>query len=252
MLSDILPQEAFGFLVVLTRMTALVMIMPAFGDQTVPVRVRVMLALAVSVVVYLSVRATLPEMPASVLALGWLVITELGFGLIVGGIARFLMTALHVAGAAISMLSGLAAAQAFDPAQGTQGAVIGSFLTVLGIAMIFATETHHLLIEAMVASYDLFPTGDAVPVADIAQMARDYVITSFLLGAKMSAPFILYSLVFYLGMGLSARMAPQMQIFFVAIPVNILLALSLLAVIIATMMQFFIAYMREELQLLLG
>ena len=98
----------------------MIMTLPALGETSIPQRVRLFMALSISLIIYSLVNTQVPLMPESPVALGVLIVQEVLIGVMIGFSIRLLVSALHVAGTLIAMQSGLAMAQAFDPAQGGQ------------------------------------------------------------------------------------------------------------------------------------
>jgi flagellar biosynthetic protein FliR len=152
------------------------------------------------------------------------------------------MSALQVAGYLIATQTGLAYAQTIDPTQGQSGAIVGNFFSLLGATMIFATDLHHLAIAAIVGSYKLIPPGAALPTSDMAELTVRLVSGSFALGFQLAAPFLVFGFAVTAALGVLARLMPQLQVFFVAMPINILAGLSLLALLLGTMMTMFLSY----------
>lgn len=247
MLGEVLPAEAFGFLLVTVRLAALVMVMPVLGDTTIPQRIRVGLAFAISLIVYTNVRGLLPPMPASVFGLFALILKELLVGVIIGLAARILMSATHVAGTVIAFQTGLGAAQSFDPAQGSQSAIVAAFMTYVAVTMVVVLDLHHLMIMGMAHSYQKFPVGEPLAYADFATLITEMVSSSFLLGMHMAAPFIVYSLVFNTSLGLIARMAQGFQVFFIGMPMNIFMGFGLLMLLLGGLMTLFTDRLRDLL-----
>ena len=137
--------------------------------------------------------------------------------------------AAAVAGSVIAFQAGLSIAQTADPTNGgVQGAMIGNFLALLGMTLIFATDLHHVALLAIKDSYLIFSPTDPLMFGDAAEMALQSAAGAFVIGVQMSAPFIVLGLVFYLGMGILGRMMPQLQVFFVAMPATIWVGLVLL------------------------
>lgn len=237
---EFLPQTGFVFMLVFSRLGAMIMLMPALGEISVPTRVRLILALLLSGIMMPLVADTYSAIPLTVIGLGIAVIYEILIGIFIGMSAQIVMSALHVAGNIIAMQTGLAFAQNVDPTQGTQSAIIASFLSMLAVTLIFATDLHHLLIAAMRDSYVLFKPGEVLPVGDFLQMAIKAVSGAFVLGVQLSAPFVVFGLVFYIGLGLLSKLMPQIQIFFIAMPANIGLGFALLFLILGAMMTWFL------------
>ncbi len=231
------------YLLVFSRVGAMVMLLPAIGQAGVPARVRLVLALAISLVLAPQVAGDYPPMaPGSVTALGLLIAQEVTSGVLVGAMARIIMSALQVAGYLIATQTGLAFAQTFDPTQGAQSEVLGSFLNLLGVTLIFSTGLYQLVIGAIAGSYRLLPPGGTLPASDMLQLVVQLVSSSFALGFQLAAPFLVFGFALYAGMGVLARLMPQLQVFFVAIPLNIMTGFVIMLALVGTLMSVFLNY----------
>jgi len=244
-----LTGDVLVYMLVFARVGAMVMLLPAIGEMGVPARVRLILALAISFALAPTVTAAYAGTPAPTtsMALGLLVAQETTIGVLIGTMARITMSALHVAGFLIATQTGLAYAQTLDPSQGQQGAVMGNFLSLLGTLMIFLTNLHHLAIGAIAGSYNLMPPGEALPTADMAQLAITLVSGSFALGFQLAAPFLVFGFAVYAGLGLLARLMPQLQIFFVAVPINIVCGFLIFLTMLGAMMTIFLNYYATQM-----
>ncbi len=240
MLNELLPAGIFAFLLVFSRIGAAVMLIPGFGEAHVPPRVRLTIALGVALLATPLVAPLLPAPPASPLGLPVVLGHEIVIGLMIGVTARIMISALHVAGTVIAFHSSLSTAQFFDPAQGQQGALISSFLGLIGLILIFATNLHLVMLRATYESYSLMPPSASLPVEDAVQMVVGLVAGAFQLGVQLAAPFIVYAMVYYIGLGLLQRLMPQIQLFFVGLPLQILMALFVLMVTITGIMMWFL------------
>ena len=247
MLGEWVPAQIFGFMLVLARIGGMVMLMPGFGEMAVPAWIRLGLAVAISAVVYPVVGAALPSMPAMPAALTIAVGTEAMVGLFIGGMTRLLLSALHVGGTVIAFQTGLAAAQGFDPAQQSQSAIVATFMTLVGVNLIFAANLHYLLLQAMIDSYTVFAPGNLPPVARFSQLAITSTGQSFAIGIQIASPFLVFGLVFNVGLGLVARLMPQLQVFFIAAPAQILLGFMILAALLSSTMMWFLEYFQSGL-----
>ncbi|MZR30603.1 flagellar biosynthetic protein FliR [Sneathiella litorea] len=252
MLDEFLSVNIFAFLLVFIRLGAAFMVVPGFGEAFIPPRVRLSIALGVSFIVMPFAASQIPPEPATPIELLLLILGEMVIGLVMGGVLRLLLSSLHIAGTIIAQQSGLAAAQFFDPAQMTQGAITSTFMTLMGLTMIFVTDMHHLFIEGTFATYRLFPVAQVPDFGSISILITDFVQQSFLLGFQMSAPFLVFGITFYMGIGLINRLMPQVQIFFVAMPLQIILSFAILAITIGASMMWFISYYEEALIRFLG
>jgi flagellar biosynthetic protein FliR len=178
----------------------------------------------------------------STMALMILIAQEVTAGVLVGAMARVIMSALQVAGYLIATQTGLAYAQTIDPTQNTQGAVLGNFMTLLGVTLIFLTNLHHLAIGAIAGSYRMLPPGGHLPTGDMAQLVIQLTSSSFALGFQLAAPFLVFGFALYAGLGVLARLMPQLQIFFVAVPLNIMCGFLILLALIGSLMTVFLTY----------
>ena len=225
---EFLTAGVLAFILTFVRIGTAIMIMPGLGDYFVPERIRLHIAIGITFVLF---PLALPHMPKpfpGTFMLLFLIVTEFTVGVFFGMIARILMLALDTAGMVISISSGLANAQLFNPALATQGSLMGAFLSVTGVMFLFVTNLHHLLIRGIVESYDLFPLGGALDTGSMAELMARMVAKSFTVGVQIGMPFVVLSLLVYIVMGVLARLMPQVQVFLLALPVQIILSLSLL------------------------
>jgi flagellar biosynthetic protein FliR len=231
------------YLLVFSRVGAMMMLLPGVGTMGVPARVRLVLALAVSFALTPTVQGQYPAAaPQTMIALVILIGQEITAGVLVGAMAAVIMSALQVAGFLIASQIGLAYAQTLDPTQNTQGAVVGNFLTLLGTVMIFATDLHHLAIGAIAGSYRMLPPGAALPTADMAQLVIKLISSSFALGFQLAAPFLVFGFAIYAALGVLAKLMPQLQIFFVAVPINILCGFVIMLAMLGSIITLFLSY----------
>jgi flagellar biosynthetic protein FliR len=221
-----LPAQVYHIGLIFLRVGAVVMLIPAISEAVVPPRIRLGLALTLSLCLVPVAGPTLPPMPATVGEMGGQVFKELFIGLMLGGLMQLLKAALDIAGEVVSIQTTLSFAQTANPTEAQPGASLASFLGILGIALIFATNLDHLFIGAIARSYALFPPTKPVMVNDAALMAVKTVAEAFALGVQLSAPVIVFSVVFNIATGLIGRLMPQFQIFFAATPLSVLLGLS--------------------------
>src|SRR4029434_6405160 len=137
---------------------------------------------------------------------------------------------------------------AVDPTQGQQGLLIGNFLTILGLTLLFATDSHHLVIAALNESYRIFSPGEVFPTGDVAALATRAFTAAFKIGLQLSAPFLVFGLVFNIGLGILARLMPQMQVYFVGVPLSILVGSVILALVINAIMGSYLDYFTGVMQ----
>jgi flagellar biosynthetic protein FliR len=242
MLAQLLPDNIFTLFLVFARVGAALMLLPGFGEVFVSARVRLMLALAVTVVVTPLVGDQFPASSGAPLAMFVLLGGEIAVGLLIGALARMFMAALHMAGVIIGMQVSLGNAELFDPVNAAQGSVIATFLNLLGIFLVFAADLHHLMLLAVVDSYGVFAPGAALPLADVTQIAVRVMSRAFAVAMQLAAPFIVVGILFYLGLGLLARLMPAVQVFFIAIPLQIVIGFLVMTMMLSAGMMWFLGH----------
>ncbi|WP_426036634.1 flagellar biosynthetic protein FliR [Brevundimonas sp. DC300-4] len=214
---------------IFARIGAIILTLPGIGETYVPPRIRLSLALVISLCLWPVIGGSLPALPDSLGAtVGW-VIREVITGLMIGSILRIFTSALSTAGEIVSLQTTLSFAQTANPLMGGQNTTIAAFLMLFGTVLVFATNTHHLFIAGLVGSYELIAPARPLIAADFVELAIRTVGDSFILGVQLSAPVIVFALIFNLAAGLIGRVMPAFQIFFAAAPLSIILGLSIFA-----------------------
>lgn len=238
-----LPSLAAVFMLMFARLGTMVMLMPGFGEQGIPVRIKLVIAIMLTLVMLPMHQAQYAvDISQSFAPIIGLLIKEIIIGGVLGLAGRITISALQVAGAAIAQQLGLGFVTTVDPSQGTQGIILGNFLTMMGVALIFATDMHHLVIGALDQSYRLFAPGSAVPVSDFVQLILNTITSAFRVGIQIAAPFLVFGLLFNVGLGVLARLMPQVQIFFLGVPASIMLGFLLLVLVLGAVMAVFLGY----------
>ncbi|MBX9840830.1 MAG: flagellar type III secretion system protein FliR [Xanthobacteraceae bacterium] len=245
-----LPTFAAAFMLCFARIGTMVMLLPGLGELTVSPRVRLTLALVLTMVILplhrgayqLDLRVFLPVVQ--------MLFQEMLIGAVLGLLSRLTVSALQVAGVVVAQQMGLGFVTAVDPTQGQQGMIVGNFLAVLGITMIFATDLHHLVIAALNDSYLIFKPGEIPVLGDVANALSGTVAGAFRIGVQIAAPFLVFGLLFNMGLGILSKLMPQMQVFFVGMPLSILVGFLILILVVGAMMTTFLDYAGGVLHLL--
>jgi flagellar biosynthetic protein FliR len=239
---SMLPALAAAFMLVFARIGAMVMLLPGLGESNIPVRIKLSIALLLTLIILPLHRQAYQVDIGSMASLLVLMMHEIVIGILLGATARVTLAALQVAGSVIAQQMGLGFVTSVDPTQGQQGVLIGNFLTMLGVTLLFATDSHHLVIAALNDSYKIFAPGESMASGDVASLATRAFSAAFRIGLQLSAPFLVFGLVFNIGLGVLARLMPQMQVYFVGVPFSILAGFLILALVITAMMGSFLDY----------
>lgn len=226
---DWIAQYAWIGALLFARVGAVMMMALGVGEQMTPARVRLAIALLLTLVVAPTVAAAAPAQPKAFAGAVALVVGELATGLVLGSGARVLMSALQIAGNTVGMASGLSFAQQIDPINGGSGAVFSAFYSLLGVVLVFATGLHRTTIVATAESYAMLPPGAPPPWVEAPQLAIASMSAAFRLGVQMAAPVLVFSLAFNIALGLVSRLVPQLQAFMVAMPASVMLGIAVAA-----------------------
>ncbi|MEK7802464.1 MAG: flagellar biosynthetic protein FliR [Pseudomonadota bacterium] len=238
----------FAFILTFVRIGTAVMIMPGIGNAYVPANVRLYFALGFTLVIAPLMQMHVPNPLPSTIPLFIMIVSEFGVGLFLGTVMRILMAAIDTAGMLIATQSSLANAQLFNPSFATQGTVIGVFLALTATMLLFATDLHHLMLTGIIESYNAFPMGELPNTGDMFSVILKEVAYAFLVAIQMSAPFLVIIQLLYIGMGVMAKLMPQVQIFMLAVPIQIYLALMALTLVMSSMMLFWLTRFDEGYQ----
>lgn len=239
-LQAFITQGVFAFMLTFVRVGTAMMVMPGLGDTLVPQQVRLYAALGFAFVLFPVTQAYMPSPIPSSILLFLLIGIEFVTGMFIGTVARIMMAALDIAGMVISMMLGLGNAQLFNPLMQSQGSLVGAFLSIAGVALLFVTNLHHLLLLGLFESYQAFPVGELLQSQSMAEMISKVVASTFRIGIQMSLPLIIIGTIMYIGMGVLARIMPQIQVFMLALPLQILVGFVTLGVTVAAMMLFWL------------
>lgn len=225
----LLVDQSFAVLLVFARLGAALMLLPAFGESHVHPRLRLWLGLFTSALVATALGDRLPRPPADAAALVALVAIEVLVGLAIGAVVRLALAALQVAGSIIAFQSGLAAASFFDPTEATQGTLPGALLSNAFLVVMVTTDGLHLLMGRIIAGYGQLPAGVPPDLGDLVTLAAGLGNAALGVGLAIAAPVMVASFLANLALGVLARLVPALQVLFVALPLQLILALAAMA-----------------------
>lgn len=226
--------EIWATALLFARIGGMIMLLPGFGEPAVPPRVRLAFALAMAIALGPTLSDRVPAAAETAFGMAGQVASEAIIGVLLGGAARILVSALATAGQVIGLEIGIAFAQTADPTQTQSGQLVAVFLGIMGVALIFATGLHHMFLAGIAGSYDVISLGTPPPVGDAAQLAMETTASAFRFGFQIAMPVVAAGLIFRVGLGVLSRLIPQIQVFFVALPLQIMGGLVVFALGIST------------------
>ena len=252
MLQELLQLNVFASLLIFARIGMMMMLMPGIGAVYVSPRIRLLFAVALCFLLTPILAGDLPGPPQSAIILVLLIISEMLIGAFLGLLAQIFMSALQTAGSLISLFASLANALIQDPIANQQSSIMSNFLSVTGTVLIFVTDLHHLMLYVLVESYMSFPAGNPLPAGDVADVIARAVGDSFVIAFKLSIPFLVIAMIYFIGLGILGRLMPQLPVFFFGLPVQVGAQLGALMVTLSAIMMAFLSYFRDGFEALLG
>jgi flagellar biosynthetic protein FliR len=241
LLQDLVVGHVFAFLLIFMRLGMALTVMPGIGDAFVSMQIRLSFALAMSFVLTPFLASHLPAPPAQSIAMVELLLSEAFIGLFIGTIMRIMIGALDTAGMVISIQAGYSNALVFNPATSTQGSVVGALYSMMGVTLLFVTNMHHYMLATVVDSYQLFPAnGHLIDMESTLEVIKRTVSAAFRIGVELATPFLIVGTLLQIGFGLLGRLMPQVQIFFMALPLQIMLSLVMLTMVMSAGLLFWL------------
>jgi flagellar biosynthetic protein FliR len=226
--------EIWAAALLFARIGAMVMLLPGLGEPSVPGRIRLAFALLMAATLAPSLGERVPEPALTAFGMAGQIISEILIGVLLGGAARLLISALATAGQIVGLEVGLSFAQTADPTMSQSGQIFAVFLSLMGVALIFTTGLDHMFISGIAGSYDLIAPGAPAPLGDAAELALDTTARSFLVGFQIATPVIAAGMIFRLGLGVLSRLIPSIQVFFVVLPLQLLGGFAVFALGLST------------------
>ncbi|MBR9841768.1 MAG: flagellar biosynthetic protein FliR [Rhodobacteraceae bacterium] len=220
-----------GFHVFL-RIGALAALLPAFGEQSIPARIKLAIAIAFTIIV---APAVSPISAASGFGgFAWMVVTESCAGLLLGIGLRLFVLALQTAGAMAAQSMSLS--QLFGQAGGDPMPGMSHILTLAGLTLAVTTGLHVRVAELAIRSYEFLPMGQFPLAADVSQWGVMRVAEAFSLAFRLAAPFLIASTLYNLAMGVINRAMPQLMVAFVGAPLITAGGLGMLLIVSAPLL----------------
>jgi flagellar biosynthetic protein FliR len=217
------------FVLVLTRVGCLLMTLPVLGSATVPMHVRALLAVSVSLVITPLYWGLPIQPPENLLALTVLLTREAVLGLSLGLAVMVLLSGMQLAGQVISQISGMSLADVANPTFDTSVPIFSHILEMLAVAIFFLVGGHRQVIDALLGSFTWMPPGQGRLPENLVAALTDIASRSFEIGIRASAPVMVALVLATLIVALISRTLPQLNAIAVGLNFNALIVLAIMA-----------------------
>ena len=231
----LMVEKLLGFVLVLTRISAFFLVLPVFGWKSIPVRIKVAIALLVAIFFSMITPLSIDPKKISVLRAILLIANEATYGLALGLAVAVVFSAVKLSGRIIERQMGLAMAQILDPLTGERTQPMGSLLEIIFIILFLEANGHHLLLLIISRSYETFPAGSIPTIPVLTGGIIKATSTMLLVGLRLAAPLLAAFLLLIVLLGVLARMVPEMNILFISMPLRVGLGLLMVAIFLPFM-----------------
>ncbi|MBN1127342.1 MAG: flagellar biosynthetic protein FliR [Chitinispirillaceae bacterium] len=224
------------FLLMFTRVIAIMLLLPIFGSANVPIQVRIGLSLLLTVVLFSSMPAAhAAVLPAhhSIGMMVFLIVKELAIGLIMGYTTLFLFAAVHFAGRLVDTEMAFSLVELVDPLSEEQVTVMGQLWVLVFSIILLTINGHYFFLLAVQKSFELIPVL-GLDLEPGRLMSHFFVMTGniFILSLKMAAPIYVTLILTLMALGVVARTVPQINIFFVGLPMKIMVGIATTVIVL--------------------
>lgn len=226
------PREVIFFMLILSRVAGIFAALPVFGGRRLPIRIKVITILMITLVCFPTLSVTLPQMPSDAFSLALLALSELMVGLTLAFITQIIFAAVEFSGQIIGMQMGFTIASIIDPSQGTQTQIMSVIQTLFATLMFLSLNIHHLFIRAIIDSFRVIPLGGWHLNGELLHFLVQRTADIFIIGIRLAAPVMVALLLTTVALGIMARSFPQMNVFMISMPLNIGLGLIILGMTI--------------------
>jgi len=210
-----------GFLI-FTRIGAILFFGPVFNSNIIPSFVKVGLALLITFAIYPFItKISFDINKFSIISYFFLVFLEMGIGVIIGFLSNFIFAAIQTAGQLIGFSMGLAIANVFDPLTNEQVSEVSHLQNIFALWIFLLLNGHHIFIKACVKSFQYIPLAGFALNANFFHLLINSGAAIFVIAVKIGIPMIFALFLVDVAFAIIARLAPQINILIVGIPIKI-------------------------------
>tara|TARA_Y100001960_G_scaffold313821_1_gene377267 strand:+ start:48 stop:818 length:771 start_codon:yes stop_codon:yes gene_type:complete len=229
----------YPFFMTFVRLSGIFATAPFFNDKAVSKAHRLALAMTLAIAIAPVVSTYIPAIPGSVGLLVVIIAGEFLIGLLLGYSAKLFMLAFNFAGDFMAAMMGLQAASQMDPRSGSNTTTLSTFLSLVALAAFLALDLHLFILKAFVESYDIIGFNKAMDLGEVSLAIITTVGKITVLGVKLAAPVVVVNFIINCSLGILNRLVPQIQVFFISMPLTMLVGIFVLVLTMASMLILF-------------
>jgi flagellar biosynthetic protein FliR len=218
---DVTFHQFILFFIIFVRIATIVVTVPFFGFEAVPLHVKAGLSALLSILIFPFVDNVGVRIPTEFVPFVIMIMNEVIIGMVIGFAANILFVGVRFAGELIGLNMGLGIANIIDPLSGEEVSIIGQLEYLLAILLFLCINGHHFLIQALKLSFDIIPVTktfySAITVKKLISMSGEIFTVAVKVGSTTLGALFVTSFI----MAILARTVPQMNIFIVGFPVTI-------------------------------
>jgi len=237
----------YPFFITLVRLTGIFLTVPVYADKAVSAKVRLSIALVFSIALAPIVSEYVPTIPKSVGLLILVVLGEFLIGLLLGFGAKLFMLAINIAGDFMAAMMGLQAASMMDPRSQTNTTTLSSMLSLIALAAFLALDFHLYMIRIFIESYNIIGFNKALGLGEVAMAIIATISKVTILGVKIASPIVVTNFIVNCALGVLNRLVPQIHVFFISMPLTMLVGIFILVLSIASMLILFTEEIEDNL-----
>ena len=235
------------YTLVFCRLSALLLTMPIFGSATIAPKVRVMIAVVLTMIIAPALATQQVIVFESVWTLAIAVTVEIVIGLLMGFGMQVIFESFSIAGSFIGMQMGMAIMQIMNPNSQENQPIISQFWVMLMIIVFVVTNSHHLLLETIYRNFSIILPGTAVFEPALGRAIISWGSLMFELGVQFAAPALIFLILVDFALAFMARVMPQMNVFFISLPLKIGVGIVML-IISLNIIQMMFGYIIQQLE----
>ncbi len=247
LLSQFGVSSTTAFILVLARVSPLFVLAPMFSSKQIPVRVRTIVAVALTIgLTPLALRGQ--RIPHDELAIAALALKELLVGVAFALSIGMLFAAISSAGALLDMLVGFSFGSIVDPLTGNQSAVLSQVYGLVALGVFLVIDGDAWIVQGLSRTFDLVPLTATPAISSMTQGVLTVFSTIFASALEVAAPVLLATVITDVAFGVVSRVVPQLNVFGVGFPVKVVVGL----LVVGASMPFVAGWISDQLQLSVG